>query len=412
MIQLYQQLDLRPIGIPQTLRLSQYDSDFEIIFELTNFDGTWILDTDTTAEVQGTKTDGHGYSADAVFDDQLKTVTIAGDVQMTAAAGRNVFEVVLFHDGDRLGSKNFILDVERAALDAETTASDSKIKNFTEMTEAAEDAAETAAAAAERAEEAAASIVPGLSEEAKAALLACLRNVAWINEDGQDYYDALDAALHSGKTLTSITAVFNQGTAEIYATDTLDSLRQYLTVTANYDDGTSALITAYTLSGTLTVGTSTITAAYAGKQSTFSVTVSPTTIIIGDVSPFEIGIGGWTADGAHTGDPYDPTREYYYELQPGSNRTSANISVIGFNVGDTISIDDYSTYKYAVGTNRNFSSPNERNWATGGYTQADFTLQAVDIPDMKVILVARVDNADITQADLDYLNAHVKIIQA
>ena len=125
MIQLYQTLDLRPIGIPQTLRLSQYDSDFEIIFELTNFDGTWILDTSTTAEVQGTKTDGHGYSADAVFDDQLKTVTIAGDVQMTAATGRNVFEVVLFHDGDRLGSKNFVLDVERAALDAETTASDS-----------------------------------------------------------------------------------------------------------------------------------------------------------------------------------------------------------------------------------------------------------------------------------------------
>lgn len=151
MIQLYRTLDLRPIGIPQTLRLSQYDSDFEIIFELTNFDGAWILDTNTTAEIQGTKTDGHGYSADAVFDDQLKTVTIAGDVQMTAAAGRNVFEVVLFHDGDRLGSKNFILDVERAALDAETTQSDSQIKNFTDMVEAAEDAAETATAAAETA---------------------------------------------------------------------------------------------------------------------------------------------------------------------------------------------------------------------------------------------------------------------
>lgn len=412
MIQLYKTLDLRPIGIPQTLRLSQYDSDFEIIFELTNFDGTWILDTNTTAEVQGTKTDGHGYSADAVFDDQLKTVTIAGDVQMTAAAGRNVFEVVLFHDGDRLGSKNFILDVERAALDAETTASDSKIKNFTEMVEAAEDAAETATAAAQAAEEAAASIVPGMSEEAKAALLACFRNVAWINEDGQDYYDALDAALHSGKTLTSITAVFNQGTAEIYATDTLDSLRQYLTVTANYDDGTSALVTTYTLSGTLTVGTSTITAAYAGKQATFTVTVSPTTIIIGDVSPFEIGIGGWISDDVPPGSPYDPTREYRYDLTANPARMSANISVIEFNAGDTITIDDYVTYKYAVGTNRTYSSPNNRTWATGGYVQTDFTLQEVDIPDMKVILVARVDNANITQADLDYINAHAKIIQA
>lgn len=183
MIQLYQTLDLRPIGIPQTLRLSQYDSDFEIIFELTNFDGTWILDTNTTAEVQGTKTDGHGYSADAVFDDQLKTVTIAGDVQMTAAAGRNVFEVVLFHDGDRLGSKNFILDVERAALDAETTASDSKIKNFTEMVEAAEDAAETATAAAEAAEEAATGL-PAVKAE--------VENIR-IGVDGTTYASAGDA---------------------------------------------------------------------------------------------------------------------------------------------------------------------------------------------------------------------------
>ena len=36
--------------------------------------------------------------------------------------------------------------------------------------------------------------VTGLSEEAKQALLACFENVAWINADGQTYYDALEAA--------------------------------------------------------------------------------------------------------------------------------------------------------------------------------------------------------------------------
>lgn len=209
MIQLYQTLDLRPIGIPQTLRLSQYDSDFEIIFELTNFDGTWILDTNTTAEVQGTKTDGHGYSADAVFDDQLKTVTIAGDVQMTAAAGRNVFEVVLFHDGDRLGSKNFILDVERAALDAETTASDSKIKNFTEMVEAAEDAAETATAAAEAAEEAAAGI-PAIKSE--------VEDVR-IGADGTVYPSAGDAVRGQNSDLKNAIKVIDDDVYEDVVTD-------------------------------------------------------------------------------------------------------------------------------------------------------------------------------------------------
>ena len=39
-------------------------------------------------------------------------------------------------------------------------------------------------------------VVPGLSEEAKAALLACFAHVAWIGTDGQDYYDALEEALY------------------------------------------------------------------------------------------------------------------------------------------------------------------------------------------------------------------------
>ena len=46
--------------------------------------------------------------------------------------------------------------------------------------------------------------VTGLSEEAKTALLACFQNVAWINTDGQTYYDALEAAL-SPATMYSIT---------------------------------------------------------------------------------------------------------------------------------------------------------------------------------------------------------------
>ncbi len=36
----------------------------------------------------------------------------------------------------------------------------------------------------------------GLSDEAKEALLACFEHVAWIDEHGQDYYDALYSALY------------------------------------------------------------------------------------------------------------------------------------------------------------------------------------------------------------------------
>ena len=74
--------------------------------------------------------------------------------------------------------------------------------------------------------------------------------------------------------LSFITAVFNQGQAVIYNADSLETLRQYLTVTATYIDTSTKVITDYTLSGKLTVGTSTITASYGGESDTFEVTVT------------------------------------------------------------------------------------------------------------------------------------------
>lgn len=123
----------------------------------------------------------------------------------------------------------------------------------------------------------------GISNAVKEALLDCFEHVAWIDDDGQVYYQALYDALYP-KVLVSITAVFNQGQAVIYDTDTLDDLTQYLTVIATYDDSSTATIasTEYTLSGTLTPGTSTITVTYKSKATTFNVTVThmPGTVTI------------------------------------------------------------------------------------------------------------------------------------
>lgn len=78
----------------------------------------------------------------------------------------------------------------------------------------------------------------------------------------------------ASSSVTSISAVFTQGSAIIYDNDSLDSLRQYLVVTATYFDSTTATVTDYTLSGTLEVGTSTITVGYGNKTDTFSVAVT------------------------------------------------------------------------------------------------------------------------------------------
>ncbi len=75
--------------------------------------------------------------------------------------------------------------------------------------------------------------------------------------------------------VSSLSAVYTQS-GTVYDTDTLDTLKSDLVVTATYGDSSTAVIpsTNYTLSGTLAVGTSTITVSYGGKTATFNVTVT------------------------------------------------------------------------------------------------------------------------------------------
>lgn len=204
--------------------------------------------------------------------------------------------------------------------------------------------------------------VSGITDDIKDALLDCFAHVAWINDQGQTYYDALEDALYppvpvssvtvtpstfqlssigatqqltatilpssaqatvswsssdtsvatvseSGlvtsvgvgtatitatadgvtgtaactvalPTLSSISAVYTQS-GTVYTTDSLDSLKSDLVVTATYSDSSTSTVpsTDYTLSGTLTVGTSTVTVSYGGKTDTFSVVVSEETAL-------------------------------------------------------------------------------------------------------------------------------------
>lgn len=123
-----------------------------------------------------------------------------------------------------------------------------------------------------------------LTDDIKQALLQIAEKVAYIDEDGQDYYDALNNALYPTAELVSISAVYTQD-GTVYTHDSIDGLKDNLVVTAHYDDDTSAIVTFYTLSGTLTAGTSTITVTYSGKTTTFDVVVTegvPSTYTIYD----------------------------------------------------------------------------------------------------------------------------------
>lgn len=148
----------------------------------------------------------------------------------------------------------------------------------------------------------------GLTDEIKQALLQIASKVAYIDADGQTYYDALYDALYPPTDLVSISAVYTQS-GTVYDTDSLDSLKADLVVTATYSDSTTETVpsTDYTLSGTLTVGTSTITVAYGGKTTTFTVAVTHydtslynwdfTQSLVDSKQSAEITLGtGWSQD--------------------------------------------------------------------------------------------------------------------
>lgn len=108
--------------------------------------------------------------------------------------------------------------------------------------------------------------------EVKQAMDALFAKAAYLYADAYDDY----MIFHEWATslnLISIEAVYNQS-GPVYSDDSLDVLRNDLTVTALFSDGTTQEITAYTLSGTLTEGVSTITVAYEDKTDTFTVNVS------------------------------------------------------------------------------------------------------------------------------------------
>lgn len=112
--------------------------------------------------------------------------------------------------------------------------------------------------------------------------------IPYLDERADDYYAVVHAWAESIEA-TSISAVFNQGAHVVYTTDSLDSLRPFLTVTAHYEDGGSSTVRDYTLSGDLEEGTSTITVTYANLTTTFTVNVTDATVDITDEFTFTTG---------------------------------------------------------------------------------------------------------------------------
>ena len=125
------------------------------------------------------------------------------------------------------------------------------------------------------------------------------------------------------KALEAISAVYNGAGHTVYAGDSLDTLKPYLTVTASYNDSTTATVSGYTLSGDLaSAGTKTVTVSYGGKTTTFSVTVESVPSTLDSIS-VALNLGSHVVK---EGDSLDTLKAYLTVTAHYSDSTTATVS--------------------------------------------------------------------------------------
>ena len=127
-------LDVVPGGITTVVHVKQYQTDESLVFELFSRFGDFEIPADyTECTVRGTKSDGNGYSAIATPDPSNNSVTVQLTEQMTAVAGRQPYEITITDSSGQMITTTFILDVHRAALDADTITSESAIREIQQV---------------------------------------------------------------------------------------------------------------------------------------------------------------------------------------------------------------------------------------------------------------------------------------
>ena len=198
------QLDVEPGGIPIVVHVSQYDSATQLVFQLYSRSGTLAIpSTGVTALIHGTKRDGNGISLECSYElvGSTPTVSVTTTKQMTAIAGKNVFELLVQTATEDLYTANFILQVERTALDYDTVTSESRIKEIMDVIERADDLITAAEEIEELATGELVDRVTALEQtvaSAGATLLDILRSAAYVTSSAGILIDALDYDINHG----------------------------------------------------------------------------------------------------------------------------------------------------------------------------------------------------------------------
>lgn len=263
------------------LHFSQYDVGRTATINLYAVNEAYTIPLSATVKIQATKPSGLGFDVACTYSGSV--VTVVSTSTMTEEAGRFPAELHIVDNDDIIGTANFMFVVEPSphpdgTIDGDADYIINEIKALVLESEGyalgTQDGVPVDSSSVYYHNNAKwLSDNAVLSDEVKQTLLLCFEKVAWIDGNGQTYYNALQSALNRGAEILSISAVYTQS-GTVYDGESLDLLKTDLVVTAHYDDQTSETVIAYTLSGTLEIGTSTITVTYSGLTTTFNVNVS------------------------------------------------------------------------------------------------------------------------------------------
>lgn len=149
MIEQNYNLDLVPSGTPLVVYVSQFDKGGRrLSFTLYKDNVAFTLPTGATATLVGTKPDLLSF----VYTMETSGGKVYLDVteQITATAGPVQCEIrVSSSSGDRIGTSNFIIYVEKTPLDTDAVISETEIPIFEELVASAQEAAAEAQDAAD-----------------------------------------------------------------------------------------------------------------------------------------------------------------------------------------------------------------------------------------------------------------------
>lgn len=131
-------LDLIPKGVPPVVYVSQYDKGQTWLFNILKGGEPFTIPVGASVTIQGTKKDNYGFQYACTYSGNV--VTAEETQQMTVLAGDTPAEIRISIDDAAkiIGSLNFIIRVEPAALSDDTIISDTDISMLEQAIELAE----------------------------------------------------------------------------------------------------------------------------------------------------------------------------------------------------------------------------------------------------------------------------------